>query len=216
MITTDFELIEQVRSGNEEAFAQLLKHYTPYVYRTAFAFLHDEHESEDAAQEIFLKVYRSIKELQDISAFNAWLKRIITNTCLDRLRKKRPTPVPDIQLNQIVGKSLQKWDRRILVYKANGKSVGNYHLDVFRFSVETLPKSILETIPRAISIFCYPLIRYWCCYLTGTPCHHNLAISYSSGDSFGRVNFYCHPFCRNFRHCFNHGISSKKLAIRKG
>lgn len=110
---TDFELIEQVRSGNVEAFARLLKHYTPYVYRTAFAFLHDEHESEDVAQEIFLKVYRSIRELQDIRAFNAWLKRIITNTCLDRLRKQRPTPVPDTQLNQIMKKNPQKWDQHL-------------------------------------------------------------------------------------------------------
>jgi len=123
---TDFELIEQVRSGNEEAFARLLKHYTPYVYRTAFAFLHDGHESEDVAQEIFLKVYRSIRELQDISAFNAWLKRIITNTCLDRLRKQRPTPVPDAKLNQIMEKSSQKGDRNLEMQEAINQLIPEY------------------------------------------------------------------------------------------
>ena len=121
----DFELIEQVRSGNAEAFARLLQHYTPYVYRTAFAFLHDEQESEDIAQ-IFLKVYRSIRELQDISAFNAWLKRIITNTCLDRLRKQRPTPVPDTQLNQIIEEKPQKWDQHLEMQEAINQLIPEY------------------------------------------------------------------------------------------
>jgi len=122
----DLELIKQVRSGNEEAFARLLKHYTPYVYRTAFAFLHDEHESEDVAQEIFLKVYRSIRELQDISAFNAWLKRIITNSCLDRFRKQRPTPVSDTQLNLIVEKHPEKWDQHIEMQEAINQLIPEY------------------------------------------------------------------------------------------
>lgn len=123
---TDFELIEQVRSGNEEAFARLLKHYTPYVYRTAFAFLHDEHESEDVAQEIFLKVYRSIRELQDLGAFAAWFKRIITNSCLDRLRKQRPTPVPDTQLNHIMEKNPQQWDQHLEIQEAINQLIPVY------------------------------------------------------------------------------------------
>jgi RNA polymerase sigma-70 factor (ECF subfamily) len=126
VITTDLELIEQVRSGNEEAFARLVKHYTPYVYRTAFAFLHDEHESEDVAQEIFLKVYRSIQELQDILAFNAWIKRITTNSCLDRLRKQRPTPVPDHQLNQIMGKNSQKGEQLLEIKEAISQLIPEY------------------------------------------------------------------------------------------
>lgn len=123
---TDFELIEQVRSGNEEAFARLLQHYTPYVYRTAFAFLHDEHESEDIAQEIFFKVYRSIRELQDIWAFNAWFKRIITNSCLDRMRKRRPTPVPDAELDQIMEKNAQKWDQHLEMQEAIKQLIPEY------------------------------------------------------------------------------------------
>ena len=126
MIMIDLELIKQVRSGNEEDFARLLKHYTPYVYRTAFAFLHDEHESEDVAQEIFLKVYRSIRELQDISAFNAWLKRIISNSCLDRLRKKRPTPVSDTQLNLIIEKHPEKWDQHVEMQEAINQLIPEY------------------------------------------------------------------------------------------
>ena len=123
---TDLELIEQVRSGNEEAFARLLKHYTPFVYRTAFAFLHDGQESEDVTQEIFLKVYRSISELQDLQAFNAWFKRIITNTCLDRLRKQKPTPMPDVELDLIQEKNPQSWDQRLDIQEAMKQLIPEY------------------------------------------------------------------------------------------
>jgi len=123
---TDLELIERVRSGNADAFAHFLKHYTPYVYRTAFAFLHDGHESEDVAQEIFLKVYRSISELQDLRAFNAWFKRIITNTCLDRLRKQKPTPMLDVELDLIQEKNPQPWDQRLDMQEAIKQLIPEY------------------------------------------------------------------------------------------
>lgn len=126
MIETDLELIEQVRSGNEEAFTRLLRHYTPYVYRTAYAFLHDGHESEDVSQEIFLKVYRSIRELQDPRAFNSWFKRIITNSCLDRLRKQKPTPVPDTELDQLLEKKPQPWDQKLEMREAISQLIPEY------------------------------------------------------------------------------------------
>lgn len=100
MIELDLELIQKVRSGNKEAFTQFVRVYTPYVYRTAFAYLHDTGEAEDVTQDVFIKVYRSISELNEVQAFPAWFKRIISNTSLDRLRKRSPTPVPDEELAQ--------------------------------------------------------------------------------------------------------------------
>lgn len=123
---TELELIEQVRSGSEEAFARLLKQYTPYVYRTAFVLLHDGHEAEDVAQEIFLKVYRSISALQDVRAFNSWFKRIVTNSCLDRLRKQKPTPIPDAELDLILEKNPQKWDQRLEMQEAVQQLIPEY------------------------------------------------------------------------------------------
>ena len=73
-----------------------------------------------------MKVYRSIRELQDISAFNAWLKRVITNSCLDRLRKQRPIPVVDTQLNRIMEKSPQKWDGHLEMREAINRLIPEY------------------------------------------------------------------------------------------
>ncbi|MHB1652803.1 MAG: RNA polymerase sigma factor [Desulfitobacteriaceae bacterium] len=115
MIDTDLELIEKVRSGEEEAFAKLVKKYTPYVYRTAYVFMHEEAEAEDVTQEVFIKVYRSISQLKNVQVFNSWFKRMIINACLDQLKKQRPRPVSDAVLEQIPADNLNEWDQHIQI-----------------------------------------------------------------------------------------------------
>ncbi|MHB1407105.1 MAG: RNA polymerase sigma factor [Desulfitobacteriaceae bacterium] len=77
----------------------IVKSYTPYVYRTVFALLQDRSEAEDVSQEVFLKIYRSIGQLSNPHAFHYWLNKIMTHTCLDRLKKQNPTPIADHWIN---------------------------------------------------------------------------------------------------------------------
>lgn len=118
MIDIDLSLLEKVQSGDSEAFTNLVKKYTSYVYRTAFAFLHDPLEAEDVSQEVFLKIHRSISSLNEIQAFPAWLKKIITNICLDRLKKRHPIPTQDIGLDIPSSDSTTQWDRNLLLREA--------------------------------------------------------------------------------------------------
>lgn len=111
-------LIERARSGDEVAFADLVRSYTPYVYRTAFALMHDVMESEDIAQEVFIKLHRSLPQLSEIRAFHSWLTRIITNQCLDRLKKKISTPVEDSVLDLLFPNVANNWDERIILEEA--------------------------------------------------------------------------------------------------
>lgn len=101
MAEFDISLIEQVLSGDSESFNQLVQNYSAYVYRTAFAFLHDKSEAEDTSQEIFLKVYRSIHQLKDVHGFPAWFKKVITSVCLDRIKVKKLDIVPESQIESI-------------------------------------------------------------------------------------------------------------------
>lgn len=101
MAELDISLIEQVLAGNSEAFNRLVQNYSAYVYRTAFAFLHDKSEAEDAAQEIFLKVYRSIHHLKDVQVFPAWFKKVITSVCLDRIKTRKLQMIHDSQIESI-------------------------------------------------------------------------------------------------------------------
>ena len=121
MLEIDLRLIEQVQAGDHEAFTQLVLNYSGYVYRTAFAFLHNESEAEDASQEIFLKVYRSIHRLNEVRAFPAWFKKVITTVCLDRMKVKKPDLVPDSNIESVPTTASDHWDRRIELREALGK-----------------------------------------------------------------------------------------------
>ncbi len=78
------------------AFETLVTLYKGRVYGIAYRLMGNQQEAEDQAQEVFLKVYRNIKALDDPITFPAWITRIATNTCLDALtrRKRRPQTTP--------------------------------------------------------------------------------------------------------------------------
>lgn len=84
---SDENLIVLSQSGDNEAFAQLVRKYSPDAYRTAFMVLRDREEVEDVVQESFLTCYRKIKSFRMESSFKTWLYRIVVNRCYDRLRK---------------------------------------------------------------------------------------------------------------------------------
>jgi RNA polymerase sigma factor, sigma-70 family len=116
----DLKLIERVQTGDQEAYTQFVLNYSAYVYRTAFAFLHNKTEAEDASQEIFLKVYRSIHQLNEVQAFSAWFKKVISTVCLDHLKAKRPDTVPDSYLESTLTTPAGLWDRQIELREALG------------------------------------------------------------------------------------------------
>ncbi|KLU62574.1 ECF RNA polymerase sigma factor SigM [Peptococcaceae bacterium CEB3] len=118
MTDKDLEIVLRCRSGNQEAFTDFVLHYTPYVYRTAVAFLHDRVEAEDLTQEIFLKVHRSLSQLHDIRAFPAWFKRLITNACLDQLKKKPPLPTAELNLDRAAPTGAEQWETRLILREA--------------------------------------------------------------------------------------------------
>jgi len=78
------------------AFELLVAHYKQRVFATAYRLMGNRQEAEDQAQEVFLKVYRNIKDLEDPATVTSWIYRITTNTCLDALakQKRRPRQTP--------------------------------------------------------------------------------------------------------------------------
>jgi RNA polymerase sigma-70 factor (ECF subfamily) len=87
LVGEDF-LIERAQSGDLEAYNQLVLLYQDRVYRHALWMLTDEPAAEDAAQEIFLLVYRKLHTFHG-GPFRPWLMRIATNYCLDQIRAAR-------------------------------------------------------------------------------------------------------------------------------
>jgi RNA polymerase sigma-70 factor (ECF subfamily) len=84
----DRELIQQVISGRPDLYAELVRRYQEKVLRLCTSLLSDATEAEDAAQEIFLKAYRSLARFRGASSFSTWLYRIAANHCRDLLRSR--------------------------------------------------------------------------------------------------------------------------------
>jgi RNA polymerase sigma-70 factor (ECF subfamily) len=92
---SDRELVAACLAPGEggDAFRELVERHKGMVMACAYGILKDHHEAEDAAQESFVKAYRSLHTLHDPSDFHAWLMTIARNTALTRSTKRRPAPV---------------------------------------------------------------------------------------------------------------------------
>jgi len=87
----DTELINAFKKGDTGAFHELVLKYEGRVYNHCLRLVNDEEESFDLTQEVFLKVFRKIKNYEHTYAFYTWLYRITVNSCIDYMRRKKRT-----------------------------------------------------------------------------------------------------------------------------
>jgi len=83
------QLICDVQEGSHEAFRELVELHMRRVYDLAYGFVNDHDDAEDIAQEVFVKVYHSIKDFRQESGFSTWVYRIAANTSLDRVKQRK-------------------------------------------------------------------------------------------------------------------------------
>ena len=88
MDRTDQELIAGVLAGEQDGYAELVRRHHARVMGVCLSMLGDAASAEDAAQDCFLKAYRSLADFQGQAAFGTWLYRIAANRCLDLLRRR--------------------------------------------------------------------------------------------------------------------------------
>lgn len=88
-------LVAKSKKGDVAAFEELISGYEKKAYNIAYRMMGNEEDAKDMAQEAFIKIYKSIKNFREESSFSTWLYRIVTNVCLDEIRKrKRNETVP--------------------------------------------------------------------------------------------------------------------------
>lgn len=88
----DLDLARQAQAGDESAFAEIVRRYSPRVFSVASRFFRQRSLVEEAAQEVFLKAYTQLGSFEGRGSIEGWLTRIATNTCLNMVRgaKRRP------------------------------------------------------------------------------------------------------------------------------
>jgi RNA polymerase sigma-70 factor (ECF subfamily) len=85
----DAELIREAQKGSREAFEVLVRRYDQAVLRLALHLTGSEQDAQDIHQEAFLKAYRHIGSFRFECSFYTWIYRIVTNLCLDLLRRRK-------------------------------------------------------------------------------------------------------------------------------
>jgi RNA polymerase sigma-70 factor (ECF subfamily) len=88
----DIDLARQAQDGDESAFAEIVRRYSPRVFSVASRFFRQRSMVEEAAQEVFLKAFTQLGSFEGRGSLEGWLTRIATNTCLNMIRgaKRRP------------------------------------------------------------------------------------------------------------------------------
>src|SRR6266446_6997367 len=82
-------VIRAVQRGDQDAFEQLVRAYDQSVLKLAMNLLRSNEDASDVYQEAFLRVHKNLHSFRFDCSFHTWLYRIVTNLCLDALRKRR-------------------------------------------------------------------------------------------------------------------------------
>jgi RNA polymerase sigma-70 factor (ECF subfamily) len=98
----DLASVEKIKQGDTAEFRLLVERYKDMSFSLACSILKDEHVAEDALQEVFIKVFRSLHKFRSKSSFSTWLYRIVVNTCFNIAKQQahlESSDDPDIHLH---------------------------------------------------------------------------------------------------------------------
>src|ERR1700688_3026728 len=87
--TDEAALIRAAQAGDQDAFEQLVRAYDQSVLRLAMNLLRSTEDAHDVYQEAFLRVFKNLDKFRFDCSFHTWLYRIVTNLCLDHMRKRK-------------------------------------------------------------------------------------------------------------------------------
>jgi RNA polymerase sigma-70 factor (ECF subfamily) len=85
----EYALVRRVQAGDEMAFREVVERYQSKVHSIIYGILRNRNDAEDIAQQVFAKVYFSIRSFDSRSSLLTWLYKITVNECYDYLRKRR-------------------------------------------------------------------------------------------------------------------------------
>ena len=103
----ELAIVHRVQRGDVNAFEELVAAYEKNVYNLALRMVGNPQDAEDMAQEAFIKAYHSLDGFRGDSRFSVWLYRIVSNVCLDFLRKQSRRPAFSLSMEDDDGEDVQ-------------------------------------------------------------------------------------------------------------
>ena len=92
--TNSNELISRAQSGDEQAFADLIQAYYPFVYAIVIGIVSNPLDAEEVVQDTFVNAYRGLARYKEMEKFKSWLAKIARNCAHNRLRKQQIDTMP--------------------------------------------------------------------------------------------------------------------------
>ena len=90
-MTSDDQLIQLTANADEKAFAELMHRYQDHIYSVCYSILKTKSEAQEAAQDTFIKVFKSASSFNQGSKLSSWMYKIAYRTSLDYIRKRKST-----------------------------------------------------------------------------------------------------------------------------
>ena len=87
--SSDKYYISLIIKGDTSFFATLVDRYKDMVINLSFRMLQNREEAEEAAQDVFVKIYKSLSQFKGDSKLSTWLYKVTYNTCIDRLKNRK-------------------------------------------------------------------------------------------------------------------------------
>ncbi len=164
----DVGLMLRVKAGDERAFRALFDKHKRKIVSFARRYLHQNARAEDAAQEVFLRLYRARASYEPNSRFTTYLYRITTNTCLNHLRQKEfvlrkdeeeesltdrvPDPAANSPDNALLGRELEGKVQRALAALPESQRTALLLLRTEDLSYEQIAEIMETTVPAVKSL----------------------------------------------------------------
>ena len=98
-------LIERARTGDHEAFADIVTRHESMVFSLAYHFFHDRDRAEEVAQDVFLQLYRNLGAIESDAHLLFWLRQVATRRCIDQIRRSRLKAVSLEEIEEVQEKA---------------------------------------------------------------------------------------------------------------
>ncbi|HYE81607.1 MAG TPA: sigma-70 family RNA polymerase sigma factor [Clostridia bacterium] len=135
----DEEIISYIVKGKTELFSVLIDRYQSKVFSTVYHYTHDQEETRDLTQEIFIKVYNSLQSYKNKASFSTWLYRIAVNRCIDWTRKKKL---------QTVSAIYDSSEEEIDIYDTIADSGGGPEEELIKQENKVYIRKVVEELPE--------------------------------------------------------------------
>ena len=131
--STDHTFLEKLKQKDVLACKQLYLQYADAMYNLCIRILQHQAEAEDALQEAFIKIFNNIHQYRNESSIGSWMKQIVTNTCLDVLKKKK---IAFDELKEDMSESESESDNDS---DNDSESENNFTIEEIKKAIEELP-----------------------------------------------------------------------------